>query len=53
LAQLSCARVRPGGAILIRAAVGGVGTAAVQFARLVEGTYLIGTASAAVTGRGR
>jgi NADPH:quinone reductase-like Zn-dependent oxidoreductase len=44
------ARVRPGETILIHAAAGGVGTAAVQLARLVEGTYLIGTASAAKHG---
>src|SRR5262249_12614332 len=31
---------------VIHAAAGGVGTAAVQLARLVEGTHLIGTASA-------
>jgi NADPH:quinone reductase-like Zn-dependent oxidoreductase len=42
-----CARVRPGDTILIHAAAGGVGTAAVQLARLVQSTYLIGTASAA------
>jgi synaptic vesicle membrane protein VAT-1 len=42
-----CARVRPGETILIHAAAGGVGTAAVQLARLVEGTCLIGTASTA------
>jgi NADPH2:quinone reductase len=41
-----CARVRPGETILIHAAAGGVGTAAVQLAGLVEGTRLIGTASA-------
>jgi synaptic vesicle membrane protein VAT-1 len=42
-----CARIRPGETVLIHAAAGGVGTAAVQLARLVEGTHLIGTASAA------
>jgi NADPH2:quinone reductase len=42
-----CARVRPGEVILIHAAAGGAGTAAVQLARLVAGTYLIGTSSAA------
>jgi len=42
-----CARVRPGEVILIHAAAGGVGTAAVQLARLVADTYLIGTSSAA------
>lgn len=42
-----CARVRPGETILIHAAAGGVGTAAVQLAGLVPDTHLIGTASAA------
>lgn len=42
-----CARVRPGETILIHAAAGGVGTAAVQLAGLVTDTRLIGTASAA------
>jgi NADPH:quinone reductase-like Zn-dependent oxidoreductase len=42
-----CARVRPGDTILVHAAAGGVGTAAIQLARLVGDTYLIGTASAA------
>jgi synaptic vesicle membrane protein VAT-1 len=42
-----CARVRPGETILIHAAAGGVGTAAVQLAGLVMDTHLIGTASAA------
>lgn len=45
-----CARVQPGETIVIHAAAGGVGTAAVQLARLVEGTHLIGTASAAKHG---
>ncbi len=40
------ARVRARETILIHAAAGGVGTAAVQLARLVPDTYLIGTASA-------
>lgn len=42
-----CARMRPGEAILIHAAAGGVGTAAVQLAKLVMDTRVIGTASAA------
>lgn len=39
--------MRPGEAILIHAAAGGVGTAAVQLAKLVMDTRVIGTASAA------
>ena len=42
-----CARVRTGEVILIHAAAGGVGTAAVQLAGLITGTYLIGTSSGA------
>jgi synaptic vesicle membrane protein VAT-1 len=42
-----CARVRPGETILVHAAAGGVGTAAVQLAKLVMDTRVIGTASAA------
>src|SRR5215468_3566646 len=42
-----CARVQPGEVILIHAAAGGVGTAAVQLASLVKDTHVIGTASAA------
>lgn len=41
------AQVRAGETVVIHAAAGGVGTAAVQLARLVDGTYVIGTASAA------
>ncbi|HET7014313.1 MAG TPA: zinc-binding dehydrogenase [Streptosporangiaceae bacterium] len=42
-----CARIQPGETVVIHAAAGGVGTAAVQLARLVPDTFLIGTASAA------
>jgi NADPH:quinone reductase-like Zn-dependent oxidoreductase len=45
-----CGRVQAGETIVIHAAAGGVGTAAVQLARLVPGTHLIGTASAAKHG---
>ena len=38
-------RIQPGETILIHAAAGGVGTAAIQLARLVDGTRIIGTAS--------
>jgi NADPH:quinone reductase-like Zn-dependent oxidoreductase len=41
------AQVRTGETVVIHAAAGGVGTAAVQLARLVNGTHVIGTASEA------
>ena len=42
-----CARIQPGETVVVHAAAGGVGTAAVQLARLVPDTHLIGAASAA------
>lgn len=44
------AQVRAGETVVIHAAAGGVGTAAVQLARLVDGTHVIGTASEAKHG---
>lgn len=38
-------RVQPGETVLIHAAAGGVGTAAIQLARLVGGVHIVGTAS--------
>jgi len=42
-----CGRIQPGDIVVIHAAAGGVGTAAIQLAKLVPDTSLIGTASKA------
>ncbi len=41
----SAGRIRPGETIVVHAAAGGVGTAAIQLARLVDDIRIVGTAS--------